>query len=188
MSDGKEVMKVIVTIVVISAVAAALLALTYTPTQEQLKLLHAEQQKEAMKEILPQASDFEEVAGSEVDDDGNPVVLYYRGVDSSGNVVGYVVERNQVGAQGMIQLLAGISSDFSTITGFQVMKHSETPGLGALITTPEFQGQFVDLPVADTSLTKNGGQVDAISGATISSQAVVDALHSAVDYVSAQEG
>lgn len=188
MSDNKEVVKVIVTMIVISGIAAALLALTYVPTQTQLKILQDEQQKEALKAILPEAADFDPVTGDELNDDGEPVVLYYRGVDSSGNVVGYAVKRNQVGAQGVIELIAGISSDYGSITGMQVMKHSETPGLGALIVTPEFRGQFVNLPVADVSLTKNGGKVDAITGATISSQAVVDALHGAVDYVSAQEG
>lgn len=188
MSDNKEVVKVIVAMVLISAVAAVLLALTYTPTQMQLKILQEEQQKEALKAILPAAADFEPVTGDQLDDAGEPVVLYYRGVDSSGNVVGYAVKRNQVGAQGVIQLIAGISADYSSITGMQVMKHSETPGLGALITTPEFQGQFVNKPVSDVSLKSKGGQVDAITGATISSQAVVDALHGAVDYVAAQEG
>lgn len=187
MSDNKEVVKVIVSMVLISAIAAAALAATYTPTQNQLKILQEEQKKVAMKEILPQADDFEPVTGSQVDSDGNPVVLYYRGVDSSGNVVGYAVQRQQVGAQGMIELMTGMSADFNTITGVQVMKHSETPGLGALITTPEFRGQFANLPVADVSLTKNGGKIDALTGATISSQAVVDGLHGAVDYVAAQE-
>ncbi len=188
MSDNKEVVQVIVAMVLISAVAAAALAATYTPTQEALKLLQEEQQKEALKVILPAAVDFEPVTGEQLDDAGDPVVLYYRGVDSSGNVVGYAIKRNQVGAQGVIQLIGGVSADFNTITGMQVMKHSETPGLGALIVTPEFQGQFVDKPVADVSLKSNGGQIDAITGATISSQAVVDALHSAVDYAAAQEG
>ncbi|WP_440954435.1 Rnf electron transport complex subunit RnfG [Methanosarcina sp. Mfa9] len=188
MSDNKEVVQVIVAMVLISAVAAAALAATYTPTQEALKLLQEEQQKEAMKAILPAAADFEPVTGDQLDDEGNPVVLYYRGVDSSGNVVGYAVKRNQVGAQGTIQLLAGVSSDFNTITGVQVLKHSETPGLGALIVTPEFQGQFSDKPLSDVSLKSNGGQIDALTGATISSQAVVDALHGATDYVAAQEG
>ncbi len=187
MSDNKEVVQVIVVMVLISAVAAAALAVTYTPTQVKLKELQAAQQEEALKVILPAAVTFPPVTDG-VDDAGDPVVLYYRGVDASGNTVGYVVKRQQVGAQGIIELMAGISSDFNTITGMQVMKHSETPGLGALIVTDEFKGQFVNKPVSDVSLKSNGGQIDAITGATISSQAVVDALHSAVDYAAAQEG
>lgn len=187
MSDSKEIVKVIVTMVLVSAIAAAALAATYTPTQNQLKILQEEQKKAAMKELLPQAADFEPVTGSQVDSEGNPVVLYYRGVDASGNTVGYAVQRQQVGAQGMIELMTGMSADFATITGFQVMKHSETPGLGSLITTDAFRGQFVDLPLSDVSLTKNGGKINALTGATISSQAVVDGLHSSVDYVAAQE-
>jgi electron transport complex protein RnfG len=186
MSDNKEVVDVIVKMVVISAVAAALLGITYGPTQDALHELQAKQQEEALKAILPAATTFPEVTDG-VDEEGNPIVLYYRGVDASGNIVGYVVKRQQVGAQGMIELIAGVSADYSSITGTQIMKHSETPGLGALIVDDGFKNQFTNIPVADLSLKSKGGQVDAITGATISSQAVVDALHGAVDVVTAQE-
>lgn len=186
MSDNKEVIDVIVKMVVISAVAAALLGITYGPTQAKLHELQAQQQIDALKVILPAADDFEEVTDG-VDDAGEPIVLYYRGVDTSGNTVGYAVKKQEVGAQGIIELLAGVSADYSSITGMQVMKHSETPGLGARIVEDGFRGQFTNMPVADVSLKSKGGQVDAITGATISSQAVVDALHGAVDVVAAQE-
>ncbi|MDD2438716.1 MAG: RnfABCDGE type electron transport complex subunit G [Methanosarcinaceae archaeon] len=186
MSDKKEIVDVILKMVVISAIAAALLGLTYGPTQSKLKELQAEQQKEALMEILPAAADFNEVTEGE-DEEGNPIVLYYQGVDASGNIVGYAVRQEQVGCQGMIELMVGISADYASITGMQVMKHSETPGLGALIVEEDFRTQFIDIPVTDVSLQSKGGQVDAITGATISSQAVVDALHKAVDYVAAQE-
>jgi len=123
-----------------------------------------------------------------VDADGNPVVLYFRGVDSSGNVVGYAFRNTQPGAQGLVEILGGVTADFSTVTGMEVMSHSETPGLGAKITEPGFKSQFLNLAVADMKLAKSGGKVDAISGATISSVTVITALHTGVDNVKAMEG
>jgi len=174
--------------IALSALAAILLALTFVPTQAQLKVLQAEQEKQALKAVLPAASDFEPVTGDQLDADGNPVVLYFRGVDSSGNVVGYAFRDTQPGAQGLVEILGGVTADYSTVTGMEVMSHSETPGLGAKIIEPAFKGQFVNLPVADLSLSNSGGKVDAISGATISSVTVVNALHAGIDNVRAEEG
>ncbi|MDY9925750.1 Rnf electron transport complex subunit RnfG [Methanosarcina sp.] len=179
---------IVLKMVVLSALAAVLLAVTFVPTQAQLKILQDEQEKQALKAVLPQAADFEPVTGDQLDADGEPVILYFRGVDSSGNVVGYAFRNTQPGAQGLVEVLGGVSSDLSTITGMEVMSHSETPGLGAKIIEPGFKSQFLDLPVADLSLTKNGGKVDAISGATISTVTVVNALHSGIDNVRAMEG
>lgn len=179
---------IILKMIVLSALAAVLLAVTFVPTQTQLNILQGEQEKQALKAVLPQAADFEPVTGDQVDADGEPVVLYFRGVDSSGNIVGYAFRNTQPGAQGLVEVLGGVTSDFNTITGMEVMSHSETPGLGAKIIEPGFKSQFLNLPVADLSLTKNGGKVDAISGATISSVTVVTALHTGIDGVKAQEG
>jgi len=179
---------IIVKMIALSALAAILLALTFAPTQAQLKVLQAEQEKEALKAVLPAAADFEPVTGDQLDADGNPVVLYFRGVDSSGNVVGYAFRDTQPGAQGLVEILGGVTADYSTVTGMEVMSHSETPGLGAKIIEPAFKDQFINLPVADLSLSSSGGKVDAISGATISSTTVVNALHTGIDNVRAEEG
>ncbi|KKH47961.1 electron transporter RnfG [Methanosarcina sp. 1.H.T.1A.1] len=179
---------IIIKMIVLSALAAVLLAVTFVPTQVQLGVLQAEQEKQALKAVLPAAADFEPVYGDEVDAEGNPVVLYFRGVDSSGNIVGYAFRNTQPGAQGLVELLGGVSADFNTVTGMEVMAHAETPGLGAKITEPGFKSQFINLPVADLSLSKDGGKVDAISGATISTVTVVNALHFGIDGVRAQEG
>jgi electron transport complex protein RnfG len=179
---------IVLKMIALSALAAVLLALTFVPTQAQLKVLQEEQEKQALKAVLPQAVDFEPVTGDQVDANGEPVVLYYRGVDSSGNIAGYAFRNTQPGAQGLIEVLGGVSADFKTVAGMEVMAHSETPGLGARITESGFKSQFSNLPVADLSLSSKGGKVDAISGATISSTTVVNALHMGIDKVRAMEG
>lgn len=179
---------IILKMIVLSALAAILLAATFVPTDAQLKVLQQQQEEEALKAVLPSANSFERVYGDQVDADGNPVVLYFRGLDASGNIVGYAFKTTQPGAQGLVQILGGVSSDFKTVKGMEVMSHAETPGLGSKITEPAFKSQFVDLPVSDMSLSSAGGKVDAISGATISSVTVVNSLHIGIDGVRAQEG
>lgn len=179
---------IVIKMIVLSALAAILLAATYVPTQTQLAVLQAQQEEEALKAVLPTADHFEKVYGDELDVDGNPEVLYFRGLDASGNIVGYAFRTTQPGAQGLVEILGGVSADFSTVTGMQVMSHSETPGLGAKIIEPEFKNQFTNLAVEDLGLTKNGGKVDAISGATISSTTVVNCLQIGIDNVKAMEG
>ena len=63
-----------------------------------------------------------------------------------------------------------------SVKGIEILSHSETPGLGARITESDFTDQFVGLNIDDISLTQDGGQIDGLTGATISSQAVVDAV------------
>ncbi|MDK2892566.1 Rnf electron transport complex subunit RnfG [Methanohalophilus sp.] len=188
MSDSRKDIAIILgKLVLVCLVASALLGITYVPTQEQLKLNSIEAQKLALAEILPQASEFEPVYGSVANEDGDLPILYYRAFDSSGNLVGYAFFQEYPGAQGPIQIVGGVDTSFSTITGVQIMKHGETPGLGAKITEPDFRNQFIGIPLADMKLSKDGGKIDSITGATISSQAVIDALNAGVDLVKEHE-
>lgn len=180
MSDSsvKEFAMIIIKLVVISTVAAALLGVTYIPTQAQMKINMEIAVAEGMKEIMPLADTFDAVYGDKIiDEEGNKEILYYRALDSSGNLVGYVFFKSQPGSQGLIDLAGGVDASFTTLTGMKVMGHGETPGLGAKIVEPAFRDQFANVAMADLKLSKDGGKIDAISGATISSKAVVAGLN-----------
>jgi electron transport complex protein RnfG len=69
-----------------------------------------------------------------------------------------------------------------------VLSHEETPGLGAKIVEDGFQSQFIDIPTESLGLSSAGGSIDAITGATISSQAVVDALNTKISEIEEAEG
>ena len=86
------------------------------------------------------------------------------------------------GFGGKIELLIGILMD-GTITGYKIIEHSETPGLGDKVTEPKFGSQFVGLNAHNDNfnLKNDGGEIDAVTGATISSRAVVGAVKKAVD-------
>ena len=96
--------------------------------------------------------------------------------DSDGDAIGYAFTVIGSGYGGNIEMLVGIETDRETIRGLSVITHSETPGLGAKITEPWFQDQFRGEDINTLALSIEGGGIDAISGATISSSAVVNAV------------
>ncbi len=73
-------------------------------------------------------------------------------------------------------MAGGVDTEY-TVTGVKIMTHAETPGLGAKITESFFTDQFNGVAVSDLMLSKDGGAIDTITGATVSSQAVIDGIH-----------
>ena len=86
------------------------------------------------------------------------------------------------GFGGKIELILGILMD-GTVTGYKIIEQSETPGLGSKVTESKFSNQFVGLNAhhSNFNLSKDGGEIDAVTGATISSRAVVGAVKKAVN-------
>ncbi|WMW25892.1 Rnf electron transport complex subunit RnfG [Methanolobus sediminis] len=185
--SNKETAIIIAKIVIISVVAALLLGLTYMPTSAQLKINEANAKTEILAGLISDAASFDPVYSDALDEEGNPVILYYRALDSSGSIIGYAFFQTQTGAQGMIVVAGAVDSTFSYVFGMDVLSHSETPGLGAKIVNDDFQSQFIDVPLASLSLSKDGGAIDAITGATISSRAVVDALNTKITEIEGAE-
>jgi len=111
----------------------------------------------------------------------------YRGVTASGDLYGYAVRLQTQGYGGTITMLVGLSPDLEQITGIEVVEQLETPGLGGRITEPKFQEQFAGLKTSEPiSYVKNvkpdpsANEIQAISGATITSRAVVGGINNAL--------
>ncbi|AGB48683.1 electron transport complex, RnfABCDGE type, G subunit [Methanomethylovorans hollandica DSM 15978] len=188
MSDGnKEFAVVVGKLVIISIVAAVLLGITYVPTQAQLQKNQQEAMNLKLLEVMPDAT-FEPVYGDQVNaETGEKEIIYYRAKDASGNSIGYTFLSSETGAKGDIVVVGGVDSTFSTITGMSILSQEETPGLGSKIKEDAFVNQFNALPLSKLSLSSSGGSIDSITGATISSQAVVDALNSKVESIKSSE-
>jgi Na+-translocating ferredoxin:NAD+ oxidoreductase subunit G len=92
-----------------------------------------------------------------------------------GNVIGYAYLAAGKGYGGSIEILVGLE-DETTIKGISIINHSESPGLGSRITEDEYLTQYNKLKISDSDLKSSGGKIDAITGATISSKAVADAV------------
>ena len=105
--------------------------------------------------------------------------------DKNGNLIGYVFSATSPsGYGGDIKVAIGVSNKTYKISGFTVLSHSETAGLGAKATEDEFKSQFIGKSANGINYTKNGAsndtEIDALSGATITSNAVCEAAASAL--------
>ena len=136
-------------------------------------------QTEAMQAVLPAASytKFDPAAYGAATEDIQSA--YY----SQGT--GWVIEVSETGSQGVITMMVGVSASH-TCTGVSITESSETAGLGAVAAQASdkgdaFRAQFVGLS-GTAAVTKEGGSVDAISGATITSKAVCKGVTSALAY------
>jgi len=166
---------IFLTLVMIGSVG--LLVLTNEITRD--KIAQAKQQaiKEMLSSLFPAMDSFNYDQAS-----GTYTIL------ANGEPIGHAFMAVGHGYGGPIEILVGIKPDNHALQGIKIISQQETPGLGAKITTPSFLKQFEDLPVDKIELSRNGGQVDAITGATISSTAVVRAVKEAVERFLKQEG
>lgn len=110
----------------------------------------------------------------------------YHVFDAQDQPLGYALVHSGDGFQAAITLVVGLKEDLRTITGIEVLKMSETPGLGTLINEETFKGQFRNLkadPLVDWikgQPTGKPNQVQVITGATISARAVVDIVNESI--------
>ena len=190
--DFKVVVKLGLILFLISAVAATLLAMTNYVTAETIEAINEKTNMEARLEVLPEASEFEAVDSDELmaiaKDIGleKPEELVEVFIGKKGSEqVGFTVKTAPTsGFSGMIEVLTGISNDGS-LAGMTILSHGETPGLGANATLPDFRNQYQGLSATENvSVAKSapsGNQIQAITGATITSEAVTDGVNIAIE-------
>ena len=122
-----------------------------------------------LKILIPEAENFSKEHINEK--------YFYTASDNEGKIIGYLIPTTKRGYAGSIKILLAINSEGKVIN-FQILKHSETPGLGAKINDPSFLAQFSGKKDKEILLSKDSplGQIEAITSATISSRAVVEAI------------
>ncbi|MBP8959910.1 MAG: RnfABCDGE type electron transport complex subunit G [Bacteroidales bacterium] len=170
----------VLSLTLISIGASAALGFVYEITKKPIEATNMKNKLEAVKAVVPE---FDNNPGSEMfllpTDDGDSLEIYPAKVGDE--IVGYAVKSGtQKGFSGFIGVMVGFAPD-GTIINTSVLEHKETPGLGSKITDPAFREQFNGKNPENFSLKvkKDGGQVDAITAATISSRAFCDALERA---------
>lgn len=183
----REIVKLGLILFLITAVAAVVLAVSNNATSDMIVKVQNEANDAARKEVLPQAENFNAIDESKINEiksKNNNILEVYTGISKDKSVVGYTIKTATSGYGGDVEVITGISLD-GKVTGIKVVKHQETPGLGANSTKPEFQNQFVgkstdkELTVVKTE-AKESNEIQALTGATITSRAVTTGVNSAI--------
>lgn len=162
-------------LLVIAVVVALLLGFTNLMTKDKIAENTQKEQTLAMQAVLPEAKEFESA-----DYKKDNISAIYKAT-AGDKFIGWCVNVKSNGYGGEIDLMVGINPDL-TLSGVQVVSNSETAGLGAKCTEESFSSQFKGKK-APISVIKNGTAKDdeivAITGATITSDAVVDGVNAA---------
>lgn len=183
----REIIKLGSILFIITAIAATFLAFANDATSELIAQVQEQESNKARQEVLPSAEKFTLLNESELNAivlENNRIKEIYIGKNSADELVGYTIKTTASGYGGNIEVITGISAD-GNVTGMKVVSHSETPGLGANAAKPEFQAQFVGKSTSSNiSVVKSApsdSEIQAISGATITSKAVSNGVNIAID-------
>ena len=177
----KKSVHMVLALSIVGMVSAASLVGVYQYAQPRIEENKKAEIRRAIFEVLPEAKDYSTITKEDR--------LIYQGLDSSGNLVGYVFIGEGAGYQGVIEIMIGMDPGLNQTRGIQILESVETPGLGAKITSESFGEQFKTLMVLPLiklikeKKVEEDNQLQAITGATISSQAVVDILNLTIEEV-----
>ena len=174
-SNVMYIIRLAATLLIITSLVAAALAGVNSITAPAIAKLTAEKTQAAIQAVLPGG-------GEEVDFTASTTIVskVYKGEN------GYAVEVTPGGFDNTITMMVGVDAE-GKVLGISIISHTETAGLGAVAAaaTPageNFRSQFVGQS-GSVSVTKDGGQMDAITGATITSRAICDGVNAALECV-----
>jgi electron transport complex protein RnfG len=170
---AKDFLKKAFPVIILTVVVAiSVTALTFTDRMTRGEIEAQEEQKirNMLSEMFPDMSRTEPPL-TNLDEFKDNIYTVY----SNGDRVGYALLAVGKGYGGDINILVGLE-DETTLKGITIISQQETPGLGTRIAEPSFTDLFIGLNIADVALSRDGGQIDAITSSTISCAAVVDAV------------
>ena len=189
--DPRYIANLTVRLLVTCVIVAALLGIVNMVTEGPIAEINQKKTEEALSRVFQEYSTIssteltatEEMAQAALDNEGTLSTVYE--VQSGGETVGYGVKVVAGGSQGNIEMIVGLDTE-GTVTGVSVVDHSETSGIGDRVMNNEngVLDQFVGKSAADGTLAV-GTNVDAISGATVSSRGVTKGVNAAIAVVGA---
>jgi Na+-translocating ferredoxin:NAD+ oxidoreductase subunit G len=169
---------IVVSPIVISIVMSGLLGFFYGLTKEPIEKSKKLEEQTKLQAVMP-AFDNDPLSAKQ---DVSDTVTVYTG-EQGGAVSGYGIKSSvETGYAGHFSVMFGVNPDGS-VNKVQVLESAETPGLGSKAGTPDFADQFNGkMPGEFTfKVVKDGGNVDAITGATITSRAVCDCINNGLE-------
>lgn len=184
---------------IITAVFTFILAFLNYSTADKIDFLQKTELREKILYVFDipiNSEDPEEIADifnqNIREEDYKNQTIYY--IEENGSPKAYAFPVSGSGLWGSIEGYVGISSDYDTIIGLDFTSHSETPGLGGRISEEEYKGQFRDLELksqGDYLIYKPspGGNLDAITGATLTSKSVLNFLNEDIEeFIQSRKG
>lgn len=194
-----ESIKNTISLTIITVIAGLLLGLVYEITKEPIAKQQQKAKEEAYREVFADAHSFEEIKldvgkiDSELTKQGLDASIdeAMQVLDREGNLSGYVLTiTDHEGYGGDIQFAMGVKKD-GTVNGISFLSIGETAGLGMKAAEDDFKNQFAGRKAEFFSYTKNGAsaenEIDAISGATITTNAVTNGVNAGLYYISTLE-
>ncbi|NBI66198.1 RnfABCDGE type electron transport complex subunit G [Pseudoflavonifractor sp. 60] len=173
MSNWNRVFKPIVVLCVICIVITGALAATNSATAPIIAEAKAAAEKAARSELLPEADDFTEITDVAVE---NVTAVF-----KANNDTGYVITSTAKGYGGTMTVMVAFTPE-KTIKQIKVTEQGETQGIGSKVAgTPSYWERYQGQPATELKINKDGGTIDAESGATISSRALAKAVSSAIE-------
>ena len=176
--NPKEIIMPVLVLFVICAGVTAILAAVNNVTAQPIAQQAQQKAEQARAVVLPLADSYEQL---ELEYDGISDCFVGK---SGGKTVGYTFTASASGYGGLVEIMVGIDSQSEEISGVSILSQSESPGLGANAVKSEFTDQFKQ-PAKEIKVIKNAqpsdGEIEALTGATITSTAVTNAVNSAVE-------
>lgn len=168
--NAAEIVRPAAVLTAICVIVTFLLAVTNSMTAGKISENSEKKAAESRFKVL------EAYSYVQLDKDGK----VFEAKQENGQSIGIVAVTQASGYGGTIEVMTGIKPDGS-ISGVNILSMNETPGMGAKAKETSFLAQFINKSTPDMSVTKDGGDIDAISGATITSRAVTGAVNDAVN-------
>lgn len=168
----KDIARFSLVLLVVCVISAGFLAIIFKITEPRIIEQRRLEEKRAIEKVLPQIPETIE----KVEKEG---FVFYKAEDAEGNLFAYVIITEARGYSSDIRTVASVNPE-GKIIAVEILEHKETPGIGTRIEDTEFLTQFKNKKISE--------QFDTITGATISSRAVIDSIKKEAREVLKQAG
>ncbi|MFH1904120.1 MAG: RnfABCDGE type electron transport complex subunit G [bacterium] len=169
----RNILKLSASLLIIATISGTILGIIYTVTKEPIAKRVKLEEEKALKDIFSEATSFNLTTGKDN-------YAYYK-VYTKNKLIGYAIDASGKGFGSTIKIKVGMNLS-KTIKSIRITSQNETPGLGTRIKRKKFANQFMNKTLKQVLLKKDSskGTIDALTGATISSRAVSEAVQKSI--------
>lgn len=161
----RDSLRMVLVLSIIAMISAVVLSQVYNVTSVIIAENTAREMESAVYRVLPDVDSVEFIDAE---------MVLFAAKDQSGSIIGYAFASEAVGYAGPVRIMVGVEAETNAISDLVVLEHSETPGLGSRIEDADFRSRFHGKTTE--SAIRIGVDIDNISGATVSAEAVAAAV------------